>query len=254
MDLLRTRDSVRILAVLELDWRHNDTTVAPRPFHALSYRIRGDAVFSDGKTKRRATDGSLLYMPKNTGYHLKTGEEKLIVIHFEAPQAPPSSFEIIESGNRERTESLFATAADAWNKKEPGYYHRAMSVLYKIFEQMERQSMPVEQAKGQRRIEPGVKYLHEHFSDPDLDIPTLCALCGVSDTYFRRLFGAAYHTTPLKYIRRLRLEYAAELLQTGLYGVESAAGKSGFADPKYFSAAFKAKYGVAPSSFKGLSG
>lgn len=248
------KNNIKILAVLELDWRNSEATVAPRAFHALSYRIRGDASFSDGKTVQHATDGSVVYMPKDVGYHLRAGDERLIVIHFDAPDVTRDTFEVFTGGSRERWEALFAAAADAWNQKEPGYYFRAMSLLYRIFEQIERREAPAQQQSDHRKIEPAVRYLHEHFADPELDIPTLCALCGMSDTYFRRLFGSVYHTTPLKYIRRLRLEYAAELLQTGLYGVECAAGKSGFFDPKYFSAAFKERYGVTPSAFKGIGG
>ncbi len=57
----------------------------------------------------------------------------------------------------------------------------------------------------------------------------------MSDTYFRKLFVERFSVTPLKYINRLKLNYAKELLLSDYYTVEEIAEKCGFNNINYFS-------------------
>lgn len=71
--------------------------------------------------------------------------------------------------------------------------------------------------------------------------------------YIRKLFRKTAGITPHQYLLRLRLHYAAELLQSSekkAMTVNSITRACGFRDPFYFSRMFKKKYGVSPSSFR----
>lgn len=74
-------------------------------------------------------------------------------------------------------------------------------------------------------------------------------MCFVSETYFRKLFKKLYSVSPKQYIINLKLETAAQLLQSQLYSVNEACDKSGFADPKYFTRLFKSRYGCSHKEF-----
>ena len=50
----------------------------------------------------------------------------------------------------------------------------------------------------------------------------------------------------MEFIRRMKLDIAARLLDNG-YNVSEAAYKTGFSDVKYFSKLFKTQFGHSPS-------
>ena len=74
-------------------------------------------------------------------------------------------------------------------------------------------------------------------------------MCFVSEAYFRKLFKKLYSVSPKQYVINLRLETAAQLLQSQLYSVNEVGDRSGFTDPKYFAKLFKSKYGCSPKEF-----
>ena len=241
--------SAKIISVLELGWEKNNTYVSPREFNAISFRIKGDAVFSDGKTDTYVSDNDILFMPANVGYHLKSNKEKLVVIHFDLENNTENCFKIIHPDNADRFKELFLAALDSWNNKKAGYYLKTVSIFYSILEKLVKEQARSLKNPTYDKLKPAIRYINQNFSDPQLDVAFLCTLVNISGTYFRKLFFELYNTTPNKYISDLRISYAKELLTSGYCTVESAAEKSGFSDVKYFSRVFKKQCGVSPSAY-----
>jgi len=242
--------SIHILAVLDMEWQKNDTPVMPRPFHALSIRLRGNAVISDDHHQVQAKNGDLLYMPAGSPYYLRSEKVHIIVIHFEMSDKTSRSFELFPPKNTVVFEDLFRSVNETWINKNPGFYYKSMSILYKIFEQMTRQFSPIYAESSYQKIKTAVNYLHLHFAKTDLSIANLCEIACLSDTQFRKLFFDVYQTTPLNYINTLRIDYAAELLTGSFFSVEEIAAKSGFSDSKHFSTVFKKYKQCSPSVYK----
>lgn len=71
---------------------------------------------------------------------------------------------------------------------------------------------------------------------------------GVSRSHLFRLFRQTCGISPQEYLCRLRLQHAAQLLQSGS-PVAQAAYSAGFTDLPNFSRRFKKSYGVAPSKY-----
>ncbi|MBQ8814581.1 MAG: helix-turn-helix transcriptional regulator [Lachnospiraceae bacterium] len=245
--------SFRILAVLDMEWQKNDTQVQPRPFHALSLRLEGNAFFSDAHHSVQSKNGDLLYMPAGSPYYLRSEREHIIVIHFEMSDDTARSFELFSPKNTVVFEDLFRSINETWINKNPGFYYKSMSILYKIFEQMTRQFSPIYAESSYQKIKSAVNYLHLHFTDADLSITKLCEIASLSDTQFRKLFFEVYRTTPLNYINTLRIDYAAELLTGSFFSVEEISAKSGFSDSKHFSTVFKKYKQCSPSTYKKTS-
>ena len=84
----------------------------------------------------------------------------------------------------------------------------------------------------------------------DLSLDGVAAATGLSRTHLCRAFKAAWGTTPMRYVRRLRLEHAAELLRGGDLPVGEVARRSGFADVYYFSRAFRAAWSCPPTAWR----
>ncbi len=241
--------SVKILSVQHLSWKFNNTNVLPRPFNALSFRIKGNSRFSDNKTTVNLSDGDVLFMPKGVGYHLSSGEEEIIVVHFDIEGESQDYFESFSPIHPRSYENLFNDLLLEWQTREPGYYLKAMSIFYALLARIKRHINTADNP-SYSKIKKSVEYLHRNFTDCYLNIDELCTLSNMSDTYFRKLFFEVYKSSPLKFINELRINYAAELLKTGYYTVETVSEKSGFGDSKYFSTVFKKYKNCSPSAYR----
>ncbi len=76
----------------------------------------------------------------------------------------------------------------------------------------------------------------------------LVAISGVTISTVRRYFHTHLRTTPLAFHRRLRLEYAGELLTSGC-GYLAAAYECGYESPSAFRDAFMRHFGKTPSAY-----
>ena len=84
--------------------------------------------------------------------------------------------------------------------------------------------------------------------DPDLDIDKLTAISGFSRRYLDRRFKECTGESPAGYLRRLRLEKAAWMLENTLLSVKEVAARCGFYDAAYFCRQFSARYGRTPAA------
>ncbi len=253
MFFLNENNRFGLMTVLEFETKAKDTDVAPRPFHALSLRLSGNATFSNEKGSISVGTGDLLYMPAGEPYHLKSSPEHVICMHFTMSEKTEQHFAVYHPVSGAVFKESFCSLARVWSEKRPGYNYKAMSLFYKILEQMTRQFSPDYLGSEYGRIEAAVIYIHEHFKDPSLNVPALCRINHMSDTQLRKLFYKVFSLTPLQYINTLRTDYAADLLEGGMLSVEEVAYRSGFSDAKYFATVFKKYKGCTPSAFKRTS-
>jgi DNA-binding response OmpR family regulator len=93
------------------------------------------------------------------------------------------------------------------------------------------------------------KYIEEKLSHSDLSVEDLSKSVGMSrgSLYYKliELTGLS----PVEYIRSIKLDKAAKLLESDRYNVAQAAYMTGFATPSYFSKIFKEKFGIPPSEY-----
>lgn len=76
--------------------------------------------------------------------------------------------------------------------------------------------------------------------------------CHVDRAYLCRLFRRYDHETPYRFLTRLRMNLAAELLHEPDAMVKQVAVELGFHDPFHFSRTFKSVFGVSPQAFRCL--
>lgn len=94
------------------------------------------------------------------------------------------------------------------------------------------------------------EYVKEHYSDPDLGVETVCEYLNVSSSYFSTAFKKATGKTFINYLTDYRMDVAVRMLDTSEYKSYEIAELVGYADPNYFSYAFKKKVGVSPSKYR----
>ena len=104
------------------------------------------------------------------------------------------------------------------------------------------------QRVGRERVERARFILRERMSNaPSLE--ELGRLVGCSPFYLSRLFSQEAGMTIQQYVRRLRLERAAELLRSGKCNVTEAAFEVGYNSLSHFSTAFYEMFGCCPGLY-----
>ncbi len=79
----------------------------------------------------------------------------------------------------------------------------------------------------------------------------LASSAGFTPQHLTRRFRRALGVTPMACLTAMRLECSARLLREGRLTVRAIAAAVGFADPAYFSRAFKARFGHSPTAQPG---
>jgi AraC family transcriptional regulator len=92
-------------------------------------------------------------------------------------------------------------------------------------------------------------YINDHFKE-DINIQRIEEICHYSYRNINRIFQAIHGETIGKYIKRIRLEKAAEYLKYSSSKIVDIAFEIGFEDIASFSKAFKNKYNSSPSAFR----
>ena len=95
-----------------------------------------------------------------------------------------------------------------------------------------------------------VKYqIHTHFHE-DLTVAAIADHLDVSESRLIELFRSETGTTPGAYLRRVRMNAAADLLTGTRRPVQQIASDVGIADANYFVKLFRKEYGVTPSAYR----
>jgi AraC family transcriptional regulator, activator of mtrCDE len=84
----------------------------------------------------------------------------------------------------------------------------------------------------------------------DYSLTSLAGQAGMSRSGFALRFAAAFGKTPMDYVKRVRLRYAAQLLRNTNLPVGVVATTVGYASRTHFSRAFRAAYGIDPRSYR----
>ncbi|MDF1738928.1 MAG: AraC family transcriptional regulator [Verrucomicrobiales bacterium] len=102
---------------------------------------------------------------------------------------------------------------------------------------------------GQERVAKTKSYILANL-DESLDLKAAARYVGCSPHYLSRTFSECEGYTILQYVRKARIEKAAELLSTGKYNVSEAAVEVGYQSLSHFSKAFQQEKGMLPSRYE----
>ena len=86
--------------------------------------------------------------------------------------------------------------------------------------------------------------------NPNLNIDIIAAQFGIGRTNFYRKVREVMGMSPNDYLRKCRMERAAELLRSTEDNVGEVCAQVGMPDAQYFSRVFKAYFGVSPSVYR----
>jgi AraC-like DNA-binding protein len=89
----------------------------------------------------------------------------------------------------------------------------------------------------------------DHLSDVQFGVEELASEVGLSRSHLNRKLNAIANMGPNSYIRKIRMEKAAELLLDGELTISEISMDVGFNSISYFSRTFKSYYKLSPKAF-----
>ena len=102
-----------------------------------------------------------------------------------------------------------------------------------------------------RKLKPALVYIRENYADPQMmSAEKIAKACGMSVSYFRKLFKIEVGMTLPQYIAQTRLSHAVHLLQTTNKKIIQIASDVGFYEVTYFNKLFHDTFGMTPKAMQ----
>jgi AraC-like DNA-binding protein len=226
--------------------------------YVLQYCLRGDVDFRVEHETYPMHPGSALLMPPNTphGFHmLRTAEQRYVVVHFLLPanaqilQSRPL-YASLTGDARERVDAGLLALADEWRQTEPmrdmvgaGLLLEVLGLCARYAEESGPVLLPA--APSCRNVEVVIGWLHRNYQT-DATLREMSELAGLSDAHFCKAFKTYTGNSPHRYLIRIRIQRARELLCDTNMTCTEIASMVGFPNPSAFSRAFRTVTGLSP--------
>lgn len=202
-------------------------------------------------------DNKILETKENTIRFLPQGKANKYIVHREvhgitiviyfSTDLPINNEAFVVNNCSKNIASLFRKIFSSWIAKQDGYYFECISLLYKIFSEMQKNNyIPPDKYL---QIKPAIDYIHLNFTKKPPSSDTLAQLCGISYSYIRKLFKRNFSMSPKAYMLYLKMNNAGELLGTGLYKVIQVANMCGYDNVTLFNKQFKKYYNLTPTQY-----
>ena len=217
--------------------------VKARPYAALAWRQSGSAEFEIAGKRFVSRAGDVLFLPADTPYRVDYSGSQIIVAHLsDCSYTAAENYTLGKAAIEMRFERLL----ELWQTRHS--VNQAKSLLYDILDAIaDDKTLGDEDAV----LAACVAYIEEHAFDPELDVEAVSARGFMSTSGLQRAFGKHFGMSPKQYLIKRRMEHALTLLATGERTVKEIAFAVGYRDEKYFSRAFKKRYGYPPSRLGG---
>ena len=155
---------------------------------------------------------------------------------------------------REALEAI-ESAWQACAQEPPGFEFTAREGASKLVFLLSRHRSPAKERPSEKALRDGERiktmllYIQEHCAG-ELTVAEIARSAAVSESECLRCFRAMIGTTPIQYVRQLRVQRAAELLETSDERIADIGAACGFQEMGYFARTFRALKGQTPSQYR----
>lgn len=196
--------------------------------------------------------GSVRYMPKGQSrgrYTVQRLSEyaSCIDVYFDTDSPMPER--AVGLLKNENLKDKFMKLLDTWQKKDIGYYASSMMIFYDIISAFQKQQQSYLSGAQKKYMQKAYEYIVSNYKNPDFNYMELCRAAGPRYAYFSELFKKTFKMSPVRFVTKMRIDYAKELLVTNRWSVSEIAEMCGFSNAYYFSNVFKKQTGFPPSQY-----
>lgn len=245
-------DNLKIISSTQ-GFSKSSVKMREKKLNSFIFRTCGVGQFDFGGNVITVRPREMIFLPAGTTYEFKVLEEKCgyTSINFEADLKNPEPT-VYSLENFSETEYICSHFPDLWSLGSQSEKYQCMSVIYSLLAFISNsEHLDYSQKRKLGIIDPAVEYLKKHIYDSSLKVDNLHVMCGISDTYFRKIFISKFGISTQKYIVSKRLSKAKTIIETGHFdSITEISETVGYNDPLHFSRAFKKKYGLSPSNIK----
>lgn len=257
--------SVRVLNTLKQFWKHSASYTcmgSPKKNNMLLYLDGCSAKYSvKGHDDVIAKSGSIVYTPVNSEYQVEffdfqTPQSNTVGINFflfdekNIPTVLCDSIEIYTADN-ENYKLFFSQANRAGNIINPNY-GKMKAAMYDILSALSDYYIP-ESFADYNIILPGITAIEKDGGN-NFYIKDIAELCGISESYFRRLFKEYSGMSPTEYILQNKIRRAKTFLKYDNLSSAEIAETLGFGDASYFTKKFKQYTKMTPMEYRNTGG
>ena len=229
----------------------------PKPSHTLLW-------FKNCRGKITCKDGKIIYVDKNQLTYMSKSLEYTVDFFDTAPNQVDSivfHFQLTDSLGNEICPTLepiicinnvdismgmaIESAADEF-KQSIICLSEITSVIYSIFAYICKKHRASIAKNKYSYIRDGIKLLE---NNSDKTIEEIASICGVSESYFRKLFREYSGENPIDFRIKHRIEKAKQMLMLEAFSISEIAQELHFTDIYHFSKTFKKYCGVPPSVY-----
>ena len=243
-------ENLKIISSLHKECKSHNK-IENRATHSFIIRVKGSVSYNFYDQTFIAKAGEMMFIPKGSTYEyraLSDTERTYTSINFlcEIQEPKPTLFSL---ENFYEAEYLINHFADLWKFGNQAEKYKCYSLLYDLLAYTSSaENTSYEDKKKYSLIEPAISYLNEHLYDCSLKADELPRLCGISGTYFRKIFNARFGISPQNYIIQKRLSHAKSVIDSGDFDtIREVALSVGYADPLYFGKVYKKFFSTSPS-------
>ena len=225
--------------------------IESRLTHGFIFRMYGCAEYFFENKSLKVHAGEFIFLPKGSAYEYRTypGENTLYTsINFQA-SFEKAEIAVYSAENFYAANYINQSFSELFKFGSESDKLKCLSILYDLLSYtLKLDSLKDSDDKKPNMIEPAIEHLKAHIYDASFKIEKLHGLCGISDTYFRKIFISRFGMTPQEYVLRERITHAKSIIESGDFdNIKEVALSVGYSDALYFSKAFKKFYGFPPS-------
>ena len=221
-----------------------------RKTSSFSIRVSGSIKYTFEDKSITVNAGEVIFLPKGSTHKYSVESEgdsccTIINLSGDFQGIKPVCFSLVDFFE---ADFLMHKFAESWKFGSPSEKYKCISIVYNLLSYISNiENRRYQDKKKHHIIAPAVEYLKQHIHDQSLEISHLHELCGVSDTYFRKIFISRFGMSPKSYVVEKRVSHAKSIIDSGDFvSVKELALSVGFKDPLYFGKVFKMHYGVSP--------
>ena len=241
------------------NYDHTNVNVSGRLDYYLIYLVSGKIRFLIDGGEVSLSPGSLLvYPPKNPyKYSCDAGGENVqfFWVHFTGSEVAKhlekygiSLFPVVHRITvNNHIDARFKSIFDAFAINDKFRNDELSAHLSRLLIEIGR--VLSVKGNGSGRLHKSVRYINEHFSE-QIKITTLAEMENMCMTTYNLHFKRYMGTTPTKYIIKLRMQLAVELLLNSELSIGEIASRCGYNDYNLFTKLFRGELGVAPTKYR----
>jgi AraC-like DNA-binding protein len=270
-DLERLLHAITVDAVSATEWRwESGWNVGPRSIHDSMwfYIVEGEGRGWTGTpaNKFRYKSGSLILLAPDTEHLIEpadNAQSHVIAVHFHA-----RAFSAISVLSLLGMPSVWTSPDDSlatasmrlvkeFALKKPGWRVAMQADVGSVLFQLIRRGAPqlkpevmLSSLSDMPRLVTVFQHIEDNLHDSELSVINMARHAYLSEVQFRKIFRRMTGDSPLRFVRRRRVERACAMLHASTDSVSNIAEACGFSDAPFFHRVFKAWTGLTPREYR----